>query len=83
MEIRAFIYHKEAEKYSDCQDYFEISSQNNRIAVSDGMSQSIYPQWWAEILAKAYIQTGAIPRELASYQEIWQNKLNGRGPTKR
>jgi hypothetical protein len=77
MEIKAYIYHKKAEKYSDCQDYFEISTQNNRIAVSDGMSQSIYPQWWAEILADAYIQTGAIPRELAPYQEIWQNKLNG------
>jgi hypothetical protein len=76
MEIKAYIYHKKAEKYSDCQDYFEISSPNNRIAVSDGMSQSIYPQWWAEILANAYIQRGEIPRELAPYQKTWQNKLN-------
>jgi hypothetical protein len=76
MEIKAYIYHKKAEKYSDCQDYFEISSQNNRIAVSDGMSQSIYPQWWAEILANAYIQTGSIPDNLAPYQESWQKKLS-------
>jgi hypothetical protein len=78
MEIKAYIYHKQAEKYSDCQDYFEISSQNNRIAVSDGMSQSIYPQWWAEILAKSYIQNGKIPAGdvLTSCQNEWQKRVN-------
>jgi hypothetical protein len=78
MGIKAYIYHKKAEKYSDCQDYFEISSQNNRIAVSDGMSQSIYPQWWAEILAKSYIQNGKIPAGdvLTSCQNEWQKKVN-------
>lgn len=77
MKIKAYIHHKKAEKYSDCQDYFEISSQNNRIAVSDGVSQSIYPQWWAEILVKAYLKNGKIPAdsELSSYQKEWQDKL--------
>jgi hypothetical protein len=78
MEIKAYIYHKEAEKYSDCQDYFEISAQNNRIAVSDGMSQSIYPQWWAEILVKSYIKNDKIPEGdvLSSCQNEWQKKVN-------
>jgi serine/threonine protein phosphatase PrpC len=80
MDIKAYIYHKKAEKYSDCQDYFEIKSQNKNItyiAVSDGMSQSIYPQWWAEILVKAYTKSGKIPTdiELSTYQKEWQKKL--------
>jgi hypothetical protein len=78
MNIRAYIYHKKAEEYSDCQDYFEISSQNNRIAVSDGMSQSIYPQWWAEILVKSFIENGEIPEGnvLKSCQDEWQRRVN-------
>ena len=78
MKIQAYIYHKRAERYSDCQDYFGIQSQNNRIAVSDGMSQSIYPQWWAEILVEAYLNTGKIPGsldELQKYQDVWQDRV--------
>lgn len=78
MKIQAYIYHKRAEKYSDCQDYFGIDTQNNRIAVSDGMSQSIYPQWWAKILVDAYLANGRIPtsaEELQRYQVDWQEKV--------
>lgn len=78
MKIQAYIYHKRAEKYSDCQDYFGIDAQNNRIAVSDGMSQSIYPQWWAKILVNAYLSKGRVPvlpEELQIYQDVWQDKV--------
>lgn len=78
MRVQAHIYHKRAERYSDCQDYFGIDHQNNRIAVSDGMSQSVYPQWWAEILVKAYLDKGAIPassEELQVYQDVWQDRV--------
>lgn len=75
MEIKAYIYHKRAEKYSDCQDCFGINSQNNRIAVSDGMSQSIFPQWWAKILVEDYLQNGHIPQDIQPLQEKWQNML--------
>lgn len=80
MIIQAYIYHKRAEKYSDCQDYFGINIKNNRIAVSDGMSQSIYPQWWAEILVNAYLANGKIPSypdELQKFQKDWQDKVQG------
>ncbi len=76
MNIKAFIYHKRAEKYSDCQDCFGIDSQNNRIAVSDGMSQSIFPQWWARILVDYYIGNGHIPQDICSLQEKWQQMLH-------
>lgn len=75
MVIKAFIYHKRAEKYSDCQDWFEINSQNNRIAVSDGMSQSIFPQWWAKILVKDYLKNGHFPQDIIPLQNEWQRKL--------
>ena len=75
MVIRAFIYHKRAEKYSDCQDCFGINSQNNRIAVSDGMSQSIFPQWWAKILVDDYLENGYIPTDILPLQVKWQQKL--------
>lgn len=75
MVIKAFIYHKRAEKYSDCQDCFGINTQNNRIAVSDGMSQSIFPQWWAKILVEYYLQNGHIPQDIIPLQEQWQNML--------
>lgn len=75
MVIKAFIYHKRAEKYSDCQDCFGINSQNNRIAVSDGMSQSIFPQWWAKMLVDYYLQNGHIPQDIIPLQDKWQKML--------
>lgn len=75
MVIKAFIYHKRAEKYSDCQDCFGINDQNNRIAVSDGMSQSIFPQWWAKILVDDYLENGHIPQDILPLQEKWQQML--------
>lgn len=75
MIIKAFIHHKRAEKYSDCQDCFGIKLQNNRIAVSDGMSQSIFPQWWAKILVDDYLENGHIPYDISPLQEKWQKML--------
>lgn len=75
MVIKAFIYHKRAEKYSDCQDCFGISAQNNRIAISDGMSQSIFPQWWAKILVDDYLENGHIPQDIIPLQKKWQEML--------
>ena len=75
MKVKAYIYHKRAEKYSDCQDCFGINLQNNRIAVSDGMSQSIFPQWWAQILVDYYLENGEFPEDILPLQKEWQRKL--------
>ena len=63
MKIRAFITHKKCEHYSDCQDRFYIHEDNRIIAVSDGMSQSIFPEYWAEILSEQYATTGHCSEE--------------------
>lgn len=77
MKIRAYIYHKRAEKYTDCQDCFGIDANTRRIAISDGMSQSIFPQWWAKILVDAYLETGHIPDDISPLQYEWQQQLVG------
>lgn len=58
MKVRAFITHKLSERYSDCQDRFCINVADCRIAVSDGMSQSVFPDYWAEILSQHYAEEG-------------------------
>lgn len=76
MDIKAFTYHKRAEKYSDCQDCFGINTQNNRIAISDGMTQSIFPQWWAKILVDAFLDNGKIPFDnILPLQNQWQEMV--------
>jgi len=54
MKIRAFITHKEAEHFSDCQDRFSINTDTKSIALADGMSQSYQQKIWAELLVEEY-----------------------------
>lgn len=78
MIVRGFITHKEAERYSDCQDFFFINVERKSVAVSDGMSQSIFPQWWAELLANAYANEGFKPRtvdEIKNLRPQWMKRV--------
>ena len=54
MRARAFITQKQAETEADCQDRFSINAATGSVAVSDGMSQSLFPKYWAELLADRY-----------------------------
>ena len=58
MKDRAYITHKNNEDYSDCQDRFHIDKKKKRVAVSDGISQSIFSQYWADLLSKRYVDKG-------------------------
>mgnify|MGYP000972219458 CR=1 FL=1 len=74
MIVRGFITHKEAEQYSDCQDFFSINVERKSVAVSDGMSQSIFPQLWAKLLANAYANEGFKPTavdEIKKLRPLW------------
>lgn len=78
MLISAFITHKKAERFSDCQDRFSINSDTKSIALSDGMSQSIFQKYWAEILVEKFTSTSDWVPNLASVKElapIWKNKV--------
>ena len=54
MKIRAFITHKKAERFHDCQDRFSINCDTKSVAVSDGMSQSWQQKIWAELLVDTF-----------------------------
>ena len=75
MKIRGFITHKRKEKYSDCQDRFKINAESRAIAVSDGMTQSIFPAKWAEILVSAYTDGNWYPshdsEEMSKCSKEW------------
>ena len=78
MKVRAFITHKLSEHYADCQDRFCINVDNRTIAVSDGMSQSIFPEYWAELLSEHYALHGHCTEE--DRKELcakWLCKVNG------
>lgn len=61
MKIRAFITHKKAETYKDCQDRFCINPETKSMAVSDGVSQSIFPGIWANMLVCEYTNKNWCP----------------------
>ena len=56
MVIRAFLTHKLSESYKDCQDSFDILVHNKAIAVADGISQSIFPKIWADLLTHHFVR---------------------------
>lgn len=76
MKIRAFITHKLSEHYSECQDRFCINSDSHAIAVSDGMSQSVFPDYWAEILSSFYAKNGHCTNEdRKELCNVWLKKV--------
>ena len=56
MEIRAFITHKQAESFSDCQDRFGVGVGTKSIAVSDGMGSTWQQKIWAQLLVETFIE---------------------------
>lgn len=55
MKIRAFITHKLAEHFCDCQDRFSINPDTKSVALADGMSQSYQQKIWAKLLVDSYL----------------------------
>lgn len=77
MKLRAYIIHKNSEKYSDCADYFGICPQQKRVAVSDGVSQSIMPLEWAKIIVSAFIDGSWDPNhDIRKLQDKWLEEAN-------
>ena len=72
MKLRGFITHKAAEYYSDCADFFRICPRTKRVAVSDGVSQSIMPAEWARILVDSFVNEEWAPGESTeALKERW------------
>ena len=78
MIIRAFITHKLAENYSDCQDRFGVNIDTKSIAVSDGMGSTWQQKIWAQLLVDAFTDsTDWFPtREtIKPLCKSWRNKV--------
>lgn len=79
MLVSAFITHKKAERFADCQDRFSVNRDTKSIAVSDGMSQSIFQKYWAQILVEAFTATNDWVPCLESVRELtplWDDRVN-------
>lgn len=79
MLVSAFITHKKAERYADCQDRFSVNPDTKSIAVSDGMSQSIFQKYWADILVRRYTSDKDWTPDLESVRKLsdqWKDKVN-------
>lgn len=81
MRARAYITHKAKESEADCQDRFSINPRTGSVAVCDGMSQSLFPKYWAEILADRYtIDTGWFPdkENVRALSTCWKSMVEHR-----
>lgn len=76
MKIRAYITHKAKERITDCQDRFAVNKETKIVAVSDGVSQSIFPDYWAELLVNHYSQFGTLTNdERINLCDLWTQKV--------
>ena len=57
MVIRAFITHKKAEVFADCQDRFGVNNDTKSIAVSDGMGSTWQQKIWAQLLVDTFTES--------------------------
>ena len=81
MRARGFIVPKACEQAADCQDRFSINALTGSVAVCDGMSQSFFPKYWAEILASRYTADRdwfPSPENTAALSSLWRERVEGR-----
>lgn len=78
MKIKAFITHKEHERFNDCQDRFSVNKDTKSIALADGMSQSIFQKIWAQMLVENYTTIEQWEPTIDSVRElgpIWHEQV--------
>ena len=81
MRARGFIVPKACEQVTDCQDRFSINPATGSVAVCDGMSQSFFPKYWAEILAEQYTREKGwfpSPERVAALCPSWKQRVESR-----
>ena len=79
MKIRAFITHKLAEHFRDCQDRFSINQDTKSVALADGMSQSYQQKIWANLIVDSYVSNREFVPNKESIKELsiqWQNSVS-------
>ena len=76
MKVRAFIEPHRMETMAECQDCYAINPGTAALAVSDGVSQSIFQQEWAKLLTDYYVRSGAPSEEdRVRLCGLWRNEV--------
>ena len=78
MRIKAFITHKDQERFTDCQDRFSVNKDTKSIALADGMSQSIFQKIWAQLLVDKYTTIEQWEPTIESVRELspkWHDQV--------
>lgn len=81
---KAFILPHNGEPYRLCADRFAINEENVAFAISDGVGNSLFPDYWAELLCEDFVK---MPKDFIENSEIkrktelirlWEDEKNKR-----
>lgn len=78
IKIKGFITCKKSELYSDCADNYAFSKENNKFAISDGVSKSFFPKIWSEVLVCQYVNQNQWKDDvtfITECQKKWQSEV--------
>ena len=78
MIVRAFITHKQAETFADCQDRFGVNSDTKSIAVSDGMGATWQQKIWAQLLVDTFTYSSEwspTHENIKPLCSVWRDKV--------
>lgn len=78
MVIHAFITHKQAESFADCQDRFGVNPNTKSIAVSDGMGSTWQQKIWAKLLVDTFTNSkdwNPTKESIKPLCQEWRNRV--------
>ena len=78
MKIRAFITHKKAEHFTDCQDRLSVNKNTQSIALSDGMGSTWQQKIWANLLVEKFTESEEwLPSKetIKDLSIVWRKKV--------
>lgn len=78
MVVYAFITHKVAEHYIDCQDRFSVNIDTKSVAVSDGMGSTWQQKIWAKLLVETFANDASWDPNVESIKQlssIWKQQV--------
>lgn len=76
LSVKGYITSKNAEFFSDCADRYALDKKRHKFAISDGVSKSFFPKFWAEVLVQNFVNSNnSIENLIVSSQKDWLNKV--------
>lgn len=77
ISIKGYIAPKEAELYYDCADRYAYNTDQNKFALSDGVSKSFFPKIWADVLVNQWVQSKEFEEFefIKNCQKNWLNQV--------